>query len=192
MSGSTARKIQPFTISTKLSLPKCSSDFPGDSCPGIPISALDNHVLHQNLNEQVSLYLAQASSQPMEGRFHSASPTEEGVTNEDRVNRNSLSRSIKKITLSNWGQHGEPGLGEEEVLGDPAYASCERNFNNNNCRTGKAQFKVRSSIVMCCLTAVHFFTFRPGLTHPFPCVLHGVMKHHKQGEGGQPSLLIML
>ncbi|KAL8185661.1 UNVERIFIED_CONTAM: hypothetical protein K2H54_056738 [Gekko kuhli] len=141
MSGSTARKIQPFTISTKLSLPKCSSDFPGDSNSDISVAALDNHVLHQNLNEQVSLYLAQASPQPTEGRFNSASPTEEGAINEDRVNRNSLSRSIKKITLSNWGQLGEPCSGEEGVLGDPAHASCERNFNNNNCRAGKAQFK---------------------------------------------------
>ncbi|XP_077198485.1 uncharacterized protein LOC143839818 isoform X2 [Paroedura picta] len=147
MSGSAARKIQPFTISTKLSLPKCSSDFPGNSCPGVPVAALDNQVLHQNLNERVSLYLAQASAQPMEGGFNSASPTEDGVTNEDRVNRNSLSRSIKKITLSNWGQQGEPCLGEEGVLGDPAQASCERNFNNNNCRTGKAQFKIAGCAV---------------------------------------------
>lgn len=153
MSGSTARKIQPFTISTKLSLPKCSSDFPGDSCPGNPVAALDNHVLHQNLNERVSLYLAQVSPQSTEGRFDSASPTEEGVTNEDRVNRNSLSRSIKKITLSNWGQQGEPCLVEEGVLGDPVHASCERNFNNNNCRTGKAQFKVRTSTLPLLCTA---------------------------------------
>nr|XP_056709333.1 spectrin alpha chain, non-erythrocytic 1-like [Euleptes europaea] len=148
MSGGTARKIQPFTISTKLSLPKCSSDFPGDSCPGIPVAALDNRVLHQNLNERVSLYLAQASPEPPEGRFDSASPTEEGATHEDHVNRNSLSRSIKKITLSNWGQHGEPCLGEEGMLRDPAHASCERNFNNNNCRTGEAQFKAEKWVQM--------------------------------------------
>ncbi|XP_053160357.1 uncharacterized protein LOC128348748 isoform X3 [Hemicordylus capensis] len=142
MSGSTARKIQPFTISTKLSLPKCSPDFPGDSCPGIPIAALDNHVLHQNLNERVSLYLAQAQTSPVPtgGRFDSSSPAEEVVTNEDRVNRNSLSRSIKKITLSSW--HREPPSGKEGVLEGPAHTSCERNCNNNNCRTGKTQFKV--------------------------------------------------
>ncbi|XP_048339258.1 uncharacterized protein LOC125425723 isoform X2 [Sphaerodactylus townsendi] len=145
MSGCTAKKIQPFTISTKLSLPKCSSDFTGDGCPGIPVAALDNRVLHQNLNEQVSLYLAQASPEPSEGRFNSASPTEDGVTNEDRVNRNSLSRSIKKITLSDWGQHGESCLSEEGVLRDPVHASCERNFNNNNCRPGKAQFRFSPS-----------------------------------------------
>ncbi|XP_066474712.1 spectrin beta chain, non-erythrocytic 2-like isoform X2 [Tiliqua scincoides] len=141
MSGSTARKVQPFTISTKLSLPKCSPDFPGDDCPGVPMTALDNCVLHQNLNEHVSLYLAQASPESTGGRFDSNSPAEEVVANEDRVNRNSLSRSIKKITLSNW--HRESSSSEERMLGgSSAHTSCERNCNNNNCRTGKAQFKV--------------------------------------------------
>lgn len=143
MSGSTARKVQPFTISTKLSLPKCSPDFPGDGCPSIPVAALDNHGLHQNLNEQVSRYLAQTQASP--GRFVSTSPVEELVTNEDTVNRNSLSRSIRKITLSSW--HGEPSSGEEGMLGDAAHTSCERNCNNNNCRAGRAQFKVRSFIL---------------------------------------------
>uniref|UniRef100_A0ACB8GA85 Uncharacterized protein n=1 Tax=Sphaerodactylus townsendi TaxID=933632 RepID=A0ACB8GA85_9SAUR len=90
-----------------------------------------------------------ASPEPSEGRFNSASPTEDGVTNEDRVNRNSLSRSIKKITLSDWGQHGESCLSEEGVLRDPVHASCERNFNNNNCRPGKAQFRDPLSPVPC-------------------------------------------
>ncbi|XP_061480818.1 uncharacterized protein LOC133383685 isoform X2 [Rhineura floridana] len=145
MSGSRARKVQPFTITTKLSLPKYSLDFPGDSCPSIPIAALDNHVLHQNLNERVSLYLAQAPSVPTGGRFGCTSPVEEVVINEDRINRNSLSRSIKKITLSNW--HGEPSPDEEAMLKGPAHTSCERNCNNNNCRTGKAQFKISGCAV---------------------------------------------
>ncbi|XP_062981477.1 spectrin beta chain, non-erythrocytic 5-like [Elgaria multicarinata webbii] len=140
MSGGTARKVQPFTISTKLSLPKCSLDFPGDGCPSMPIAALDNRDLHRNLNESVSLYLAHASTMPTEGRFDSPSPVEEVDTNEDRINRNSLSRSIKKITLSNW--HREPDPGEGGMLRGPSHNSSERNCNNNNCRTGKAQFKV--------------------------------------------------
>ncbi|XP_033000442.1 uncharacterized protein LOC117044110 isoform X4 [Lacerta agilis] len=138
MSGSRARKVQPFTITTKLSQPKCSLDFPGDSCPDI--AALDNHALHQNLNERVSLYLTQASPVSSEGRFDSTSPIEV-ATNEDRINRNSLSRSIKKITLSNW--HGEPNPGEETST----HTRCERNCNNNNCRTGKSQFKMSSCAV---------------------------------------------
>ncbi|XP_073194597.1 uncharacterized protein [Lepidochelys kempii] len=141
MSGSTARKIQPFTISTKLSLPKCTVDFPGDSCPDT-MAGLDNHALRQNLNECVPLYLARAQSSPLPagGGFQSTSPTEEGITDEDQLNRNSLARSIKKITLSNW--HGEPGPGKEGVPGVPVQTSYERNHNNNNSRPGKAQFKV--------------------------------------------------
>ncbi|XP_019405204.1 PREDICTED: uncharacterized protein LOC109319854 isoform X5 [Crocodylus porosus] len=144
MSGSTVRKVQPFTISTKLSLPKCAADCPGDPCPDVAMAALDNHSLRHNLNERVSLYLAQtqAAPGPPEGRVQSTSPVEEGVTDEDRLNRNSLARSIKKITLSNW--HGEPGRGEDGVAGDPAHASCQRNHNNNNSRPGKAPFKAES------------------------------------------------
>ncbi|XP_019405206.1 PREDICTED: uncharacterized protein LOC109319854 isoform X7 [Crocodylus porosus] len=145
MSGSTVRKVQPFTISTKLSLPKCAADCPGDPCPDVAMAALDNHSLRHNLNERVSLYLAQtqAAPGPPEGRVQSTSPVEEGVTDEDRLNRNSLARSIKKITLSNW--HGEPGRGEDGVAGDPAHASCQRNHNNNNSRPGKAPFKLSGS-----------------------------------------------
>ncbi|XP_060610035.2 spectrin beta chain, non-erythrocytic 1-like isoform X2 [Anolis sagrei] len=141
MSDSTARKVQPFTISTKLSLPKCSLDFPGESCQGISITALDNSGLHKNLNESVSLYLARSSPVPTGDGFKSTSPNEGSVTHEDRLNCNSLSRSIKKITLSNW--QGEPGPGERHgMLGGSRHGSSERNCNNNNCRTGKAQFKV--------------------------------------------------
>nr|XP_032626289.1 uncharacterized protein LOC116819042 isoform X2 [Chelonoidis abingdonii] len=143
MSGSMARKIQPFTISTKLSLPKSTVDFPGDSCPDDTTAGLDNRTLRQNLNECVPMYLTQAQSSPVPpgGGFQSTSPTEEGITDEDQLNRNSLARSIKKITLSNW--HGEPGPGKEGVSRGPVRTSCERNHNNNNSsRTGKAQFKV--------------------------------------------------
>ncbi|XP_025053592.1 uncharacterized protein LOC102373457 isoform X12 [Alligator sinensis] len=145
MSGSTVRKVQPFTISTKLSLPKCAADCPGDPCPDVAMAALDNRGLRHNLNERVSLYLAQtqAAPGPPEGRVQSTSPMEEGVSDEDQLNRNSLSRSIKKITLSNW--HGEPGPGEDGVAGDPAHASCQRNHNNNNSRPGKAPFKLSGS-----------------------------------------------
>ncbi|KAM6084870.1 uncharacterized protein LJ206_006794 [Theristicus caerulescens] len=144
MSGSTARKVQPFTISTKLSLPKCAADFPGDACPGIALaSALDNHRgLRRSLNERISLYLAQARAGPAapEGQLRSPSPGEEAGTEEERLNRSSLARSIKKITLSNW--HGE---GDAGGPGDPARTGGERNHNNNNSsssRPGKAQFKV--------------------------------------------------
>ncbi|XP_074845873.1 uncharacterized protein LOC142011008 isoform X2 [Carettochelys insculpta] len=142
MSGSTVRKIQPFTISTKLSLPKCTGDFPGDSYPDDATAALDNRALRQNLNEQIPLCMAQARSSPVPiaGGFRSSSPAEEGITDEDQLNRNSLARSIKKITLSSW--QGEPGQGERGVPAGPVRSPCERNHNNNNSRPGKAQFKV--------------------------------------------------
>ncbi|XP_027743478.1 spectrin beta chain, non-erythrocytic 2-like isoform X2 [Empidonax traillii] len=144
MSGSTARKVQPFTISTRLSLPKCAADFPGAACPGIALaSALDSHRgLRRSINERISLYLAHARAGPAAPaeQPRSPSPGEDGGTDEDRMNRNSLARSIKKITLSNW--YGEAGAGNAGRPGDPARVGSERNHNNNNSRTGKAQFKV--------------------------------------------------
>lgn len=142
MSGSTARKVQPFTISTRLSLPKCAAEFPGDACPGIALaSALDSHRgLRRSINERISLYLAHARAAPA-GQPRSPSPGEDGGTEEERLNRSSLARSIKKITLSNW--YGDSGTGEAAGAGDPARAGGERNHNNNNSRTGKAQFKVK-------------------------------------------------
>nr|XP_030124450.3 uncharacterized protein LOC105759083 isoform X2 [Taeniopygia guttata] len=144
MSGSTARKVQPFTISTRLSVPKCAADFPRDACPGIALaSALDSHRgLRRSINERISLYLAHARAGPaaQAGQPRSPGSGEDGGPEEDRLNRSSLARSIKKITLSNW--YGDAGTGEAEGPGDPARASGERNHNNNNSRTGKAQFKV--------------------------------------------------
>ncbi|XP_027590964.2 spectrin beta chain, non-erythrocytic 2-like isoform X2 [Pipra filicauda] len=144
MSGSTARKVQPFTISTRLSLPKCAADFPGAACPGIALaSALDSHRgLRRSINERISLYLAHARAGPAAPaeQPRSLGPGEDGGTDEDRLNRNSLARSIKKITLSN--RYGEAGAGNAGRPGDPARVGSERNHNNNNSRTGKAQFKV--------------------------------------------------
>ncbi|XP_063008039.1 spectrin beta chain, non-erythrocytic 2-like isoform X3 [Melospiza melodia melodia] len=144
MSGSTARKVQPFTISTRLSLPKCAADFPGDACPGIALaSALDSHRgLRRSINERISLYLAHARAGPAAaaGQPRSPSPGQDGGPDEERLNRSSLARSIKKITLSNW--YGDAGTAEAGGHGDPARAGGERNHNNNNSRTGKAQFKV--------------------------------------------------
>lgn len=151
MSGSTARKVQPFTISTRLSLPKCAADFPGDSCPGIALaSALDSHRgLRRSINERISLYLAHARAGPAAaaGQPRSPSPGEDGGPDEDRLNRSSLARSIKKITLSNW--YGDAGTAEAGGHGDPARAGGERNHNNNNSRTGKAQFKVSDPGTLC-------------------------------------------
>lgn len=156
MSGSTARKVQPFTIGTKLSLPKCAADLPGDACSRIALpSALDNHRgLRRSLNERISLYLAQARARPAapEGQPRSPSPGEDEGTDEEQLNRNSLARSIKKITLSSW--HEEAGVGDAGRLGDPVRTGGERNHNNNNSRPGKAQFKVSSPYPASCALPV--------------------------------------
>ncbi|XP_064014873.1 uncharacterized protein LOC135183612 isoform X2 [Pogoniulus pusillus] len=142
MSGSTARKVQPFTISTKLSLPKCAADFSGDACPGIAFaSALDSQRgLRRSLNERISLYLAQTRANPAAPEGQPRSPSDDEGTDEEQLTRNSLARSIKKITLSNW--HGDAGAGDAGGPGDLARTGDQRNHNNNNSRPGKAQFKV--------------------------------------------------
>lgn len=145
MSGSTARKVQPFTISTKLSLPKCAADFSGDACPGIAFaSALDSQRgLRRSLNERISLYLAQTRASPAAPGGQPRSPSDDGGTEEEQLTRSSLARSIKKITLSNW--HGDAGAGDAGGPGDLARTGDQRNHNNNNSRPGKAQFKVSAS-----------------------------------------------
>lgn len=134
MSGSTARKVQPFTISTKLSLPKCAAEFSADSCPGIALaSALDGRRgLRAGLEQRISLYLAQARA----GTREQPRGTGTGPGEEERVSRGALARSIKRITLSNW--HG----GDAGAPRDPARAGGERNHNNNNSGAGTAHVKV--------------------------------------------------
>lgn len=175
MSGSTARKVQPFTISTRLSLPKCAADFPGDACPGIALaSALDSHRgLRRSINERISLYLAHARAGPA-GQPRTPGPAEDGGTDEDRLNRSSLARSIKKITLSNW--YGDAGTGEAGGPGDPARAGDERNHNNNNSRTGKAQFKVSDPGTLCPALAPYSLQFPippcQGMDRSWGCCAH--------------------
>ncbi|XP_072189224.1 uncharacterized protein [Excalfactoria chinensis] len=137
MSGSTARKVQPFTISTKLSAPKCAAEFSADSCPGIALaSALDGRRgLRAGLEQRISLYLAQARAGPREQpRGTGTGPG--GGGEEERVSRGALARSIKRITLSNW--HG----GDAGAPRDRARAGGERNHNNNNSGAGTAHVKV--------------------------------------------------
>ncbi|XP_021245222.1 uncharacterized protein LOC110395330 isoform X2 [Numida meleagris] len=141
MSGSTARKVQPFTISTKLSLPKCAAEFSADSCPGIALaSALDGRRgLRAGLEQRISLYLAQARAGPREqprGTGTGPGPGPGGGGEEERVSRGALARSIKRITLSNW--HG----GDAGAPRDLARAGGERNRNNNNSGAGTAHVKV--------------------------------------------------
>ncbi|MEQ2203581.1 hypothetical protein XENOCAPTIV_001033 [Xenoophorus captivus] len=109
MSESIVRKVQPFTIGTRLSVPsvtKCQ-EFPQRY---LPSEALDNCVLQHNLN---SLYLSRSQVRAHGSRLvlpivDQAAPMKlnpEHVAAEDHLNQNiaspsAVSRSIKKITIS--------------------------------------------------------------------------------------------
>ncbi|XP_053314966.1 spectrin beta chain, non-erythrocytic 5-like [Spea bombifrons] len=124
MSQSVIRKAQPFTIGTRLSLPKCPEFAPGgpgaaDSCP-------------PPLNERVSQYLAHARPPPRGFSPHRRtlrpdSPTE-GITEDHGLGQACLARAIKKITLSVPGDRG--GKADPGVLA----LKSQGNFNNNNSR----------------------------------------------------------
>ncbi|KAL1263653.1 hypothetical protein QQF64_006392 [Cirrhinus molitorella] len=137
MSESIVRKIQPFTIGTKLSapaVPKCS-DFPDGFLPNRTFS--DNCKL-RHLNEQVSLYL---------GRDRHCGPAakqrREEMSN-DHLNRNTVSppnaasRSIRKITISSRMEAAmdrlTPGMDLKKIR-----ANSENINNNNNITTCNAQ-----------------------------------------------------
>ncbi|XP_059421659.1 uncharacterized protein LOC132156709 isoform X2 [Carassius carassius] len=137
MSESIVRKIQPFTIGTKLSAPavqKCS-DFPDGFLPNRTFS--DNCKL-RHLNEQVCLYL---------GRDRHCGPAAKHRREEksdDNQNRNTVSppntasRSIRKITISSRMEAAKdrltPGLELKKIR-----AHSENINNNNNITSFKTQ-----------------------------------------------------
>ncbi|XP_029107275.1 uncharacterized protein mymx isoform X3 [Scleropages formosus] len=159
MSESVARKVQPFTIGTRLSVPAA---VPADHLlAGRP---LDNRKVPRNLNERVPcLYLGQSGlplrgvpSDPRPSSSPSPSPCpcpcpaaqvesrqqrrrREEPCDEDALNRNAASptatsRSIRKITISGSAQSpGEPGppAGEPPRKLESA-ANKNNNSNNNN------------------------------------------------------------
>ncbi|XP_069464952.1 uncharacterized protein [Ambystoma mexicanum] len=133
MSESAVRKLQPFTVGTRLSLPKCP-----DLEPASAMGTLDNGIVHRNLNDRVSLYLARAqagSRPPCPLAAGIESPPIDAISEEDRINRNALAaRAIRKITLSNW-RGGPAGATEGVHEGPPPHS--ERNLNNNNSRGGR-------------------------------------------------------
>ncbi|XP_052428732.1 uncharacterized protein LOC127970291 isoform X4 [Carassius gibelio] len=137
MSESIVRKIQPFTIGTKLSapaVPKCS-DFPDGFLPNRTFS--DNCKL-RHLNEQVCLYL---------GRDRHCGPAAKHRREEksdDNQNRNTVSppntasRSIRKITISSRMEAAKdrltPGLELKKIR-----AHSENINNNNNITSSNTQ-----------------------------------------------------
>ncbi|XP_069810909.1 uncharacterized protein [Dendropsophus ebraccatus] len=107
------RKPQPFTIGTRLSIPKCP-DF-STSCSG---SAGNNHL---------SGYLVQdAPPSPPGGAAHSHSPVT-CMTDRDHLTPGSLVRSIRKITLS---RRAETAAMSPQLLARTSHGNC----NNNNSR----------------------------------------------------------
>ncbi|XP_061601918.1 uncharacterized protein LOC133464018 isoform X2 [Cololabis saira] len=141
MSESFVRKVQPFTIGTRLSVPpvpKCQ-EF---TQTYLSSEALDNCVLQHNLN---SLYLSRPPVRPHGPRRGSpvarrAAPVQhdpEHMAAEDQLNQNvvspsAVSRSIKKITISGSkdksGNTMSAGPAKLSVTGCPS----ENNNNNNN------------------------------------------------------------
>nr|XP_055026003.1 spectrin beta chain, non-erythrocytic 1 isoform X5 [Misgurnus anguillicaudatus] len=132
MSESIVRKIQPFTIGTKLSapaVPKCSGFT--DAYLSGRTSFSDDCKLQRRLNEQVSLYLGR--SQVFDRRCGPAEHHQEEMSDEDhRVSPNTVSRSIRKITISSSMEaRSKP---EMQLKINP---NIENNNNNNNIATSK-------------------------------------------------------
>lgn len=134
MSESIVRKVQPFTIGTRLSapaVPKCQ-DFAQSY---LPSEALDNCVLQHNLN---SLYLsgsqvcAHGLVSPIVKQVAPVKHHQECMAAEDQLNQNvatasTISRSIKKITIS-----GNKDRPENKRTAEPAITRCTSENNNNN------------------------------------------------------------
>lgn len=139
MSESIERKVQPFTIGTRLSIPA------GAKCQEFTQSylqnqSLDNCSLQRNLN---SLYLSRSQVCPhgpclTSGVVKGESPgkhKQDDSAAEDHLNQNivspsAVSRSIRKITIS-----GNKDLAGGKVLAGPAELSvrgCISQNNNNN------------------------------------------------------------
>ncbi|XP_056616433.1 uncharacterized protein LOC130431430 isoform X2 [Triplophysa dalaica] len=128
MSESIVRKIQPFTIGTKLSTP----DVP--KCPSFTFS--DDCKLQRRLNEQVSLYLGRSQVYdrrcgPPTAPVTPVKHQQEEMSDEEHLNTNTVSpnaasRSIRKITISGSGEAGSsPGM---QLKINPN----SENINNNN------------------------------------------------------------
>ncbi|KAM6916605.1 spectrin beta chain-like isoform 2-T2 [Xenentodon cancila] len=141
MSESIVRKVQPFTIGTRLSVPavpKCQ-EF---TQTYLSSEALDNCVLQHNLN---SLYLGRSPVcahgpcrvSPIVKRAAPVKHSQAHMAAEDHLNQNvvspsAVSRSIKKITIS-----GSRDTSENTMAAGPAKlsvtgSSSENNNNNNN------------------------------------------------------------
>ncbi|KAM9727031.1 uncharacterized protein mymx isoform 1-T1 [Menidia menidia] len=145
MSESIVRKVQPFTIGTRLSVPpvpKCQ-EFTQSY---LPSDTLDNCVLQHNLN---SLYLSRSQvyahgpclAAPIVEQAAPVKHNQEHMAAEDHLNQNvaspsAVSRSIKKITISGSKDRSESKMLEVSAKLCGTGSSSENNNNNNNITTG--------------------------------------------------------
>ncbi|XP_042358037.1 uncharacterized protein LOC121954542 isoform X2 [Plectropomus leopardus] len=136
MSESIVRKVQPFTIGTRLSVPavpKCQ-DFTQSY---LQSQSLDNCTLQHNLN---SLYLSRSQVcahglvSPIVKQVAPVRHNQEDMAAEDQLNQNvtspnAVSRSIKKITISGSRDRSENKVSAQlSITG----STSENNNNNNN------------------------------------------------------------
>ncbi|XP_039995004.1 uncharacterized protein LOC120796340 isoform X3 [Xiphias gladius] len=144
MSESIVRKVQPFTIGTRLSVPavpKCQ-DFTQSY---LQSPSLDNCTLQHNLN---SLYLSRSQVcgphgpclvSPIVQQVDSVKRNQEHMAAEDHLNQNTaspsaVSRSIKKITISGK-KRSEDKLAVGPTQLSITGSTSENNNNNNNVRS---------------------------------------------------------
>ncbi|XP_068581389.1 uncharacterized protein [Cebidichthys violaceus] len=137
MSESIVRKVQPFTIGTRLSVPavpKCQ-EFTQSY---LQSQSLDNCTLQHNLN---SLYLSRSQVcahgpclvSPIAKQVAPVRHKQEDMAAEDDLNQNvaspsAVSRSIKKITISGSKDTSENKVSQLSITG----STSENNNNNNN------------------------------------------------------------
>uniref|UniRef100_A0A671VLS9 Uncharacterized LOC115596860 n=1 Tax=Sparus aurata TaxID=8175 RepID=A0A671VLS9_SPAAU len=142
MSESIVRKVQPFTIGTRLSVPavpKCQ-EFTQSY---LQSQSLDNCTLQHNLN---SLYLSRSQVcahgpclvSPIVKQVAPVTHKHEDMAAEDQLNQNvaspsAVSRSIKKITISGSKDRSEMSVGPAQL--SITGSTSENNNNNNNITT---------------------------------------------------------
>ncbi|KAM4607675.1 uncharacterized protein mymx isoform 4-T4 [Polymixia lowei] len=147
MSESIVRKVQPFTIGTRLSVPavpKCP-DFTQSYLQG---ESLDNCALQHNLNDSVSLYLSRSRVcahgpclvAPVKQVAPPVTHQPEDMAAEDQLNQNTVppsavSRSIKKITISGNRENAGNKAAAGPALLPVKVSPSENNNNNNNITT---------------------------------------------------------
>ncbi|XP_063730932.1 uncharacterized protein LOC134858766 isoform X5 [Eleginops maclovinus] len=141
MSESIVRKVQPFTIGTRLSVPavpKCQ-EFTESY---LQSQSLDNCTLQHNLN---SLYLSRSQVctrgpclvSPMVKQVAPVKHNQEDMAAEDHLNQNvaspsAVSRSIKKITISGSRERSENNVSVGPAQLSITGSTSENNNNNNN------------------------------------------------------------